>query len=263
MQNLFSFMKGLFRGSASVEAGELGSDGDPIRQMLFGSQTLKEQVQRIRLNGSPGPLPRIVDASKLVDSGKRKEAIECLRGIFDSPSAETRTQLWVWSALRGLGEKPEPKYAFEVLGAIIETPMGGAYDTLAAYVDGTARYLNYSGKAIFWDAPDPIVKQECQALVSSTIPASGGAKPRTSLSLPRELDRFHREGSVRCRSQHLCHPSLSTSERTGLGVVMMRGYSRFEVTIATDGARDLAVASLTWQRMRAGRLCQITHGAVH
>jgi hypothetical protein len=186
MSNLFLRLKGLFRGSANDGAGKLGSNGDPIRQMLFASQTLKEQVQRIRLNGSSGPLSRIVDASKLVDSGKRTEAIECLRGILDSPSVETRVQLWVWSALRGLGESPDPKAAFEVLGAIIETPMSGAYDTLAAYVDGTARYLNYSGKAIFWDAPDPGVKQLCQAMVSSTIPASGGAKPRTKLSLPRK-----------------------------------------------------------------------------
>jgi hypothetical protein len=34
--------------------------------------------------------------------------------------------------LRELGETPEPKHAFQVLGAIIETPMSGAYDTLAA-----------------------------------------------------------------------------------------------------------------------------------
>jgi hypothetical protein len=57
---------------------------------------------------------------------------------------------------------------------------------LAAYVDGTARYLNYSGKAIFWDAPDAVVKQLCQAMVGSTIPASGRAKPRTRLSLPKK-----------------------------------------------------------------------------
>jgi hypothetical protein len=54
-------MKGLFRGPAGAEIGKLGSDGDPIRQMLFGSQTLQEQVQRIRLDGSSGPLSRIVD----------------------------------------------------------------------------------------------------------------------------------------------------------------------------------------------------------
>jgi hypothetical protein len=153
--------------------------------MLFGSQTLQEQVQRIRVDGGSGPLSRIVEASRLVDSGKHREAIASLRGVLGSPNVETRTELWVWSALRGLGEKPDPKSAFEVLGAVIETPVGGAYDTLAGYMDGTARYLNYSGKAIFWDAPDPVVKQLCQNLVSSTIPASGAAKPRTTLWLPK------------------------------------------------------------------------------
>lgn len=186
MPDLIGFVKGLFRGSASAEPGKLGSDGDPIRQMLFGSQTLREQVKHIRFNGSAGPLSTIVEASKLVDSGKQQEAIASLHGILDSANVETRTQLWVWSALRGLGERPEAKSAFEVLGAVIETPMSGAYDTLAAYVDGSARYLNYSGKAIFWDAADSVSKQLCQNLVSSTIPASAGAKPRTSLSLPRK-----------------------------------------------------------------------------
>jgi hypothetical protein len=49
------------------------------------------------------------------------------------------------------------KSAFEVLGAVLEMPSGGAYDTLPGYVDGSARYLNFSGKAIFWDAPDASV----------------------------------------------------------------------------------------------------------
>ena len=96
MQNFFAPMKSLFFRSALEEPGKLGSDGDPIRQMLFGSQTLQEQVRRIRVDGSSGPLSRIVDASKLVDSGKQQEASASLRGILDSPNVETRTHLWVW-----------------------------------------------------------------------------------------------------------------------------------------------------------------------
>jgi hypothetical protein len=88
-------------------------------------------------------------------------------------------------ALRELGEGPEGRSAFEVLGAVLEMPAGGAYDTLAGYVDGSARYLNFSGKAIFWDAVEPRVKRLCQALVDSTIPSSARAKPRTSLTLPK------------------------------------------------------------------------------
>ncbi len=139
----------------------------------------------MRPEGRSGSALSIADAQRLVEEGRTKEAVACLQSILDSPVLETRIQLWVWAALRELGEGPEGKAAFEVLGAVLEMPSGGAYDTLAGYVDGSARYLNFSGKAIFWDARDPAIKRLCQALVDSTIPASGKAKPRTSLSLPK------------------------------------------------------------------------------
>jgi hypothetical protein len=177
---MLEFLKGLFAGATTAKSGKLGSDSDPTRQMLFASQSLRDQVSHMRVDGRS-----IADAQRLVEEGKAKEAIAHLRSVLDSPVLETRIQLWVWSALRELGEKPAGRPAFEVLGAVLEMPSGGAYDTLAGYVDGSARYLNFSGKAIFWDVPDPGIKQLCQGLVDSTIPASGKAKPRTSLSLPK------------------------------------------------------------------------------
>jgi hypothetical protein len=182
---MFERLKGLFGGAKTAKSGQLGSEGDPIRQMLFASQSLHDQVSHMRVDGRSGPMQPIADAQRLAEEGKAKEAIAHLRGVLGSPAVETRIQLWVWSALRELGEKPEGRSAFEVLGAVLEMPSGGAYDTLAGYVDGSARYLNFSGNAIFWDAPDPGIKQLCQGLVDSTIPASGRAKPRTSLSLPK------------------------------------------------------------------------------
>jgi hypothetical protein len=83
-----------------------------------------------------------------------------------------------------LGARPEGKAAYEVLGAVLEMPSGGGYDTLAGYVDGSARYLNFSGRAIFWDARNSTIQRLCQGLIDSTIPASGRAKPRESLALP-------------------------------------------------------------------------------
>jgi hypothetical protein len=182
---MLKLLKGLFAGATTANSGKLGSDSDPIRQMLFASQSLRDQVSHMRVDGRSGPVQSIADAQRLVEEGKAKEAIAHLRSVLDSPVLETRIQLWVWSALRELGEKPEGRPAFEVLGAVLEMPSGGAYDTLAGYVDGSARYLNFSGKAIFWNVPDAAIKQLCQGLVDSTIPASGKAKPRTSLSLPK------------------------------------------------------------------------------
>jgi hypothetical protein len=51
-------------------------------------------------------------------------------------------------------------------------------------VDGSARYLNFSARAIFWDTKDTTVNALCRALIDSTIPVSARARPRTSLSLP-------------------------------------------------------------------------------
>jgi hypothetical protein len=91
----------------------------------------------------------------------------------------------VWSALRELGESPDPKSGKEILGVVVEVPMRGAYDTLAAYQDGSASYLNFSGKAIFWDERDVKIKSLCQRLIDSTIPESTRAVPRQSTMLPK------------------------------------------------------------------------------
>jgi len=187
MKKLLALLIAFLPGFSKAADAKLGSEGDLIRQMLFASQSLKEQVARSHLDGTPGPFQSIADASRLVDAGKKAEAIALLRSILDTPKLETRIQLWVWSALRELGQSPDPKFAYEVLGAIIEFPSGGGYDTLAGYVDGSARYLNFSGAAIFWDAEDSTIKAMCQALIDSTIPASSRAKPRTSLSLPKGM----------------------------------------------------------------------------
>ena len=182
---MFEFWKRwLGRGSAE-ESGRVGSNADPIRQMLFASQSLEEQVSRMRPNVSAGPLRSLTDAHRLAVEGKRSEALACLRSVLEVPTLETRVQLWVWSALRELGAKPEGKAAFEVLGAVLEMPQQGAYDTLAGYTDGSARYLNFSGSSIIWDAADPMIQKLCQDLIDSTIPASRRAKLRTSLSLPK------------------------------------------------------------------------------
>jgi hypothetical protein len=164
---------------------KLGSEADPIRQGLFASGPMNVLVQRLKLDGSPSPLQTFADAANLAKSGKKEDAKSCLRGILGSPDLETRIQLWVWAALRELGEHPDPKSGKEVLGVVIEMPMRGAYDTLAAYQDGSARYLNFSGAAIFWDAHDVPIKSLCQRLIDSTIPEGLRAVPRQNTGLPK------------------------------------------------------------------------------
>jgi hypothetical protein len=164
---------------------KLGSDGDPIRQGLFACQKMNELMQQVKLDGGESPFQSIADAAKLSNEGKKEEARSRLRSILDSAKLETRLQLWVWSALRELNEHPDMKFGSEILGVVIEVPMQAAYDTLAAYQDGSARYLNYSGRAIFWDAPDATIKQLCLALLAASATAGSRAKPRIDVALPK------------------------------------------------------------------------------
>jgi len=170
---------------SKAEAPKLGSEADPIRQGLFAGQPMNVLVQQLKLDGSPGPFRTIANTNELANAGRKEEAKSRLRSIPWSSKLETRIQLWVWSALRELGESPDPQSGKEVLGVVVEVPMRGAYDTLAGYQDGSARYLNFSGAAIFWDARDATIKSLCQRLIGSTIPESPRAVPRQDTMLPK------------------------------------------------------------------------------
>jgi hypothetical protein len=142
-------------------------------------------VQGLKLDGTPGPFQTFADAVELAKAGKTEEAKTKLRSILGTPNLETRIQLWVWSALRELGKQPNANLRKEILGVVIEVPMRGAYDTLAGYEDGSARYINFSGKAIFWDKPEASIKLLCERLIASTIPESSGAVLRKDTVLPK------------------------------------------------------------------------------
>jgi len=71
-----------------------------------------------------------------------------LQAIIDQPNLETRPKILAYRKLAQLGQKIPNK---EVLGIIIELAFDGSMDTLAAFKDGTARYINISGKFTVWD----------------------------------------------------------------------------------------------------------------
>jgi hypothetical protein len=53
------------------------------------------------------------------------------------------------------------------------------------YQDGSARYLNFSGAAIFWDVRDAKIDSLCQRLIDSAIPESPRSVPRRDPMLPK------------------------------------------------------------------------------
>jgi len=72
---------------------------------------------------------------------------EELEGIIEDAGTESRQKLL---AARLLAHgKPLP--VKRVFGVVIEVGMDQGLDVLAAYEDGTARYINYSEKVIVWE----------------------------------------------------------------------------------------------------------------
>ena len=53
-----------------------------------------------------------------------------------------------------MGQQPEDDEGKRLYGVVVEVGLENGLDILAAYVDGTARYFNYTGAAIIWERPD-------------------------------------------------------------------------------------------------------------
>ncbi|MBB3220990.1 hypothetical protein [Pseudoduganella umbonata] len=100
--------------------------------------------------------------------------------IGEDPAEESRVRLLAWQWLRAAGQ---PVTSRELLGVVVEVPLEGGLDVLAAYADGTVRYIHHTGRvAVFEGAPDSVAQQG-KLLVHAAIPlaaARGLAKYRAA-----------------------------------------------------------------------------------
>jgi len=104
--------------------------------------------------------------------------------VINDHTLETRVRLLAYNKLRQDGHKTSNK---ELMGVIIEVGMESGLDVLASFKDGSARYLNHSGKILVWDTPDEQSENRRHNLFSKSEPViqqlSPWEKPR--LSPPR------------------------------------------------------------------------------
>lgn len=78
---------------------------------------------------------------------------------------ESRHYLEAWHALRELGVRAPAETSKHVLGVVVEVSLPEGLDVLAAYADGSARFLNWSGAAVVWDAPDRRLQPNIDAVL--------------------------------------------------------------------------------------------------
>jgi hypothetical protein len=71
--------------------------------------------------------------------------VDALRTLAADPAQEGRVRYLAYQRLGQLGQPVPPK---QLLGVIVEVPLEGGLDTLAAYAEGGIRYLNQSGKMV-------------------------------------------------------------------------------------------------------------------
>jgi len=89
-----------------------------------------------------------------------------LLSMADDTAQESRVRLLAARRLKDFSSKT-PHAA--LLGVVVEVAMEEGLDVVAAYPDGTARYLNHSGKAIVWESPNADTNQLIQNTLQHSI----------------------------------------------------------------------------------------------
>lgn len=84
----------------------------------------------------------------LLSSGSTNDDLQCL---IDDPATETRVKILAYRKLLANGQRRLRK---ELLGVIVEVGLDLGNDVFASYKNGTARYINQSGKVIVWEISD-------------------------------------------------------------------------------------------------------------
>lgn len=119
-----------------------------IRDTLFGDMTA---MQWPRGESTDEPWASFVRARNATDSDVARKELE---SILAMPDLEPRHYLQAWSALRDLGVEPPEAEVKRVLGVVVEVALEEGLDIVGAYADRSARYFNYSGRAVIWERPD-------------------------------------------------------------------------------------------------------------
>lgn len=85
--------------------------------------------------------------------------------IIDDKNSDSRSKVLAYNRQLSKGHQPEKK---ELLGVIIEVGLDDGLDVLASFSDGTARYINQTGKIIIWETTDETSNQLTQDLFAKS-----------------------------------------------------------------------------------------------
>ena len=138
-----------------------GTPPNPLRELLF-ADLRPAQARDVFTRGGPATAYLVA----LADAAEARHTAGALAALAGAPAfdRETRLHLQAWTLARAAGVVPGHD-AHDVLGVVVDMGLEEGLDTLAAYADGSARYLNHSGSAVVWEVPDMAVGQLVRALL--------------------------------------------------------------------------------------------------
>jgi hypothetical protein len=113
---------------------------------------------------------------------KEPADVAAIQALASDVSQEGRIRSLAYNRLRQLG-RPVP--AKTLLGVIVEVPLTGGLDVLAAFSEGGVRYINHTGKLVFFEAVpslQPLVRKLFDA--SEPVVARQGPWNKARLSPP-------------------------------------------------------------------------------
>ncbi|MFA6278204.1 MAG: hypothetical protein WC622_15750 [Pedobacter sp.] len=76
-----------------------------------------------------------------------------LQKIIDDKNSDPRLKILAYNRQLASGHKPAKK---ELLAVIVEVGLENGLDVLASFKDGTARYINQTGKILVWETTDDV-----------------------------------------------------------------------------------------------------------
>ena len=185
---MFSFFKKKEKAQPKPE------DGIPpvllaLRQTLYSNASLEPLINRSSDESRAlFPWSKFPQANEALKKNDQGQAVSLLKQIVDSPGLETRVYLQAWHTLVRLGELPPEPLRGKIQGAVIENHMDQGLDIVAAYADHTARYWNFTGTGIVWEARDPEIDKLIDNLfhVGQEILRRIGIGQRDLLPIPQK-----------------------------------------------------------------------------
>lgn len=138
---------------------------DDLLPLLFGDVPMDAWPTGDEPSGEPWD--GFVRARRHLADGDQDLAIREWSAIAGFTQGESRQVLQAWHFLRSCNVHPDESIASEVLGVVVQVTVNDGHDTLAAYADGSVRYLNHAGGASVIDVPPPEMGPKVTALLAA------------------------------------------------------------------------------------------------